>query len=120
MSNQSPPSSARELLSRSGGTATRFPLWDRLRNPRLATDATGSMRAPAAARRRRRSGFSRQRQVLAQRGHGLRRQVARGRESHPLRTLLVAANRMVKPNVAGCGNGAYLRAEMGSSALADA
>ena len=32
----------------------------------------------------------------------------------------VAANRMVKPSVEGCGNGAPLGAEMGRSALADA
>jgi len=39
-----------------------------------------------------------------------------GRESHPLRTLLIAANRMVKPSIEGCGNGACLGAEMGVSA----
>jgi hypothetical protein len=39
-----------------------------------------------------------------------------GRESHPLRALLIAVNRMVKPNIEGCGDGACLGAEMDSSA----
>jgi hypothetical protein len=39
-----------------------------------------------------------------------------GRSSHH-RTLLMAANRMVKPNIGGCGNGACLGAEMDSSAF---
>jgi hypothetical protein len=44
----------------------------------------------------------------------------RGTRIAPLRTLLIAANRMVKPNIEGCGNDAPLGAEMDSSALADA
>jgi len=44
------------------------------------------------------------------------RQVAT-RDDHRHRTLLMAANRMVKPNIGGCGNSARLGAEMDSSAF---
>jgi hypothetical protein len=43
-------------------------------------------------------------------GHGLRRPAAMGRESHPIRTLLIAENRTLKPKIEGCGNGAPLGA----------